>query len=128
VTVIFCRADRKLGELLHELPKNKGGRPRKNLCHDVTGLPSLEELGIGRKQSERCQRVLSVKEEAFEEHLKDLLELQAQPGPVDPVLRLRRLLKSLLRAYGFRAVSVEEVRPAAANPPHDSGSRGDVIT
>jgi hypothetical protein len=37
------------------------------------------------------------------------LELQAQPGPVDPVLRLRRLLKALLRAYGFRCLSVAEV-------------------
>ena len=42
------------------------------------------------------------------------LELQAQPGPVDPVLRLRRVLKALLRAYGFRAVFVEEIRPSAS--------------
>jgi hypothetical protein len=30
-------------------------------------------------------------------------------GPAPPVVRLRRLLKAMLRCYGFRAVSVEEL-------------------
>ncbi|HKI30280.1 MAG TPA: hypothetical protein VKA46_00210 [Gemmataceae bacterium] len=41
-----------------------------------------------------------------------LLELRALPDDDAPaVVRLRQVLKSLLRAYGFRAVSVRDVTP-----------------
>jgi hypothetical protein len=47
------------------------------------------------------------------------LRLRALPDRVPAAVRLRRLLKVLLRGYGFRALAVEEV-PAEA-PAHESG-------
>lgn len=45
------------------------------------------------------------------------LTLRAEParhGEPAPALRLRRLLKLLLRGFGFRCVRAEEIPPAAA--------------
>jgi hypothetical protein len=48
------RQERRLGEMLREMEKNKGGNP--NLLHDATGSgASLTELGIERTQAHRWQ-------------------------------------------------------------------------
>jgi hypothetical protein len=44
------------------------------------------------------------------------LLLEAQPGDVPAILRLRRLLKTLLRGYGFRCISAQELPPAEPTP------------
>ena len=42
------------------------------------------------------------------------LVIRAMPSASDGVIRnLRRLLKSLARAFGFRCVSIEELKPDA---------------
>ncbi len=40
-----------------------------------------------------------------------VIELEALPAPTPAVIRLRRLLKTLLRSYQFRAVSVPKCDP-----------------
>lgn len=49
------------------------------------------------------------------------LTLQAGPGSVPPQVRLRRLLKTLLRGYGFRCLEIVLVPPPPAPAPdhHD---------
>jgi hypothetical protein len=49
------------------------------------------------------------------------LELQAQPGPVPPHVRLRHLLKVAARTCGLRCLSAVEVKPetTAADRPND---------
>jgi hypothetical protein len=42
-----------------------------------------------------------------------LLKLEALPAAVPPVIRLRRLLKTALRTYRFRARSVAQIGPPA---------------
>ena len=44
------------------------------------------------------------------------IEVEALPSEVPATARLKRLLKSMLRAYQLRCVSVEEVRTQAAAP------------
>jgi N6-adenosine-specific RNA methylase IME4 len=56
------RAERRLGELLAGMPKHNGD-PR---SHDVT---RLADLGIGKMDSHRWQRIAAVPEETFEAHL-----------------------------------------------------------
>jgi N6-adenosine-specific RNA methylase IME4 len=56
------RAERRLGELLAGMPKHNGD-PR---SHDVT---RLADLGIGKADSHRWQRVAAIPEATFEEHL-----------------------------------------------------------
>lgn len=39
------------------------------------------------------------------------ITIEAAPGPTPAIARLRRLLKALLRSFGFRCVSVQQSRP-----------------
>ena len=43
------------------------------------------------------------------------LELRPEPGVRDPILALRAALKCLLRTFGLRCVSVEELQPASVD-------------
>lgn len=63
------RAERRLGELLREMPKHKGGRPSENRSHDARGLA---DIGINWTQSSRWQQVASVPEEIFEQHIAEV--------------------------------------------------------
>jgi hypothetical protein len=48
------------------------------------------------------------------------LVIEAQRGQVPPIIRLRHVLKALLRAYNFRALSVRDVPPKL--PPLATGT------
>jgi|DEB0MinimDraft_10_1074344.scaffolds.fasta_scaffold33634_2 phage N-6-adenine-methyltransferase len=67
------RAERKAGELLKQMEKNKGGKPsEKNRGHDVHGIPSLKDLGIHHKQSQRWQQIADLPEESFENKIEEV--------------------------------------------------------
>ena len=66
---IKLRAERKGGELLGEMELSKGAA---TLSHDVTALPTLSELGIGRMQSSRWQLIASLPEETFEAYIAEV--------------------------------------------------------
>lgn len=72
-TEIKVRAERRAGEMLTSMDKNKGGDARKYTpSHDATGVveekgpPTLAELGIHRNESSRWQSLASMSEEHFE--------------------------------------------------------------
>jgi hypothetical protein len=53
------------------------------------------------------------------------LTLQAEPGEVPAIVRLRRFLKAALRTYGLRATEVAEIPANLDNGRHDAkNSRG----
>lgn len=45
-----------------------------------------------------------------------LLVLEAKPDPRPPAARLRRFLKAVLRAAGFRCIEVREITTPATGP------------
>jgi N6-adenosine-specific RNA methylase IME4 len=57
---IKIRAERRLGELLAEMPKNLGGK---------STTDTLSEVGIAHHESSRWQRIASVPVEVFESHI-----------------------------------------------------------
>lgn len=66
---IRLRAERKLGELLRDAPKNPGTRP--NTQHGGTmaappPTPTLTDQGINKKLSARAQKMAAVPEAEFE--------------------------------------------------------------
>lgn len=65
------RAERRMGEMLREMPKNTGGRPSENQSHDVT---SLKDIGIEKMQSHRWQLMASLPDGLFESHLDNAKE------------------------------------------------------
>jgi len=83
---IKLRAERKAGELLAEMEKNKGGRPKKTT--DIVS-PVLADIGVTTKQSSRWQEESTVDEEVFTEwigEVKDKGDEVTQAG----LLRLAR--------------------------------------
>ena len=71
-------AERRAGEILRDMPKNTGGRPARTLKTPdmMSGVlpaperpPSLDDIGVSYKQSERWQAVASVPEERFVEYI-----------------------------------------------------------
>jgi hypothetical protein len=72
---IRVRAERKSGQLLHELPKAKGGNPNlPNRSRVATGWSepeTLTKLGITKRQSSEWQRLAKVPDEEFEKAIAD---------------------------------------------------------
>src|SRR6266849_2992821 len=65
---IKLRAERRLGELLAARPKQDGGDAARARSQAATEVPSrLDELGISKSQSSRCQTIAAVPEPVFEE-------------------------------------------------------------
>jgi len=68
------RTQRRAGELLSELRKHGGGRPRKTHDHSqaVSGHPrTLRELGIATHESHRWQRIASIPADTFERYIAE---------------------------------------------------------
>lgn len=69
---VKLRAERKAGELLAVMEKNRGGGDQKSnhRSHDVIGdAPKLADMGIEPMQSHRWQKIASLPEPAFEEYI-----------------------------------------------------------
>lgn len=67
------RAERKAGALLAEMDKNPGGGDR-STGDGVSPVPTVESLGITKKQSSRWQQEAKVADEAFEKFVNDLVQ------------------------------------------------------
>lgn len=72
---IKLRAERKAGELLAQLERDKGGRPAENSSQPVTSFSQygavLNENDINRQTAHRWQTVASIPEDVFEQHLAE---------------------------------------------------------
>jgi hypothetical protein len=52
------------------------------------------------------------------------LTVEALPDSAPAIIRLRRVIKSLLRAYGFRLLAVVELPEDAKTPPSPESEGG----
>lgn len=68
-TEIKLRAERKAGEYLQGMEKNKGGNP--NLSPDVSSL-KIKDLGISHNQSSKWQKIATIPEGLFEQHIEEI--------------------------------------------------------
>ncbi len=60
------RAERKAGQFLKGMPKNKGASEKRTHGHDV---PTLQELHIEPQESKRWQKIASIPDQKFEQYL-----------------------------------------------------------
>jgi hypothetical protein len=74
---LVARAYRRMGALLLEMPMHQGGRPSDNPLHDVTGLPTLRDIGITRRDAAQAQEIARLPEGVFVAHLD---EVRAHPN------------------------------------------------
>ena len=90
---IKLRAERRGGELLREMEKNKGGWANKESCSNIVlpqdDLPKLADLGIDKMQSSRWQAIAQLPEEVFEEYLAEKIKDKEEITTAD-VLRLAK--------------------------------------
>lgn len=63
---VKIRAERKAGEILSATNKSMGAASKRG---DIVS-PRLEDIGVSKKQSQRWQRVASIPEDVFEDHLE----------------------------------------------------------
>lgn len=77
---IKLRAERKAGEMLAGMEKNKGGRPAEKTAGTMpeVSAPSLAELGMKEDQSRRWQKEASVDDQKFEDYLASCREGQRE--------------------------------------------------
>lgn len=64
---LVVRAQRRFGEFLRDHGPKRGG-DQKSKSHDET-LISLNDLGVDKNESSRCQRLAAIAEAEFEQHL-----------------------------------------------------------
>jgi hypothetical protein len=113
-TEIKLRAERRAGELLAEMEKNKGGgepgvgRAGKNAVPSgdrITAPPTLADLGVSKKQSSEWQKLAGLPENEFEIEVKHA--------------------KARARGVTMNASSIREHQRASASPKtqvQDQGS------
>jgi hypothetical protein len=76
-TEIRLRAQRRIGQLLKEMAKRSERDPgrggdRKSRSHNATVKPkTLDDLGLNKSESSRCQKVADFSEEEFKERTRD---------------------------------------------------------
>lgn len=68
---IKLRAERRAGELLAEMPKNRGTRLGGRTLIPPDDTPRLADVGVSAAQSHRFQAIASLPLQMFEEHIAD---------------------------------------------------------
>ena len=81
IAEIKLRAERRVGELLKDMPKNTGAKGNPGgrgatvvRSHDETAQPKLSDIGISKSQSSRFQQVADLPEDEFEQHIQQTKE------------------------------------------------------
>jgi N6-adenosine-specific RNA methylase IME4 len=75
---IKVRAERRMGELLQKMRKNKGQRLGGNIVLPPDNAPTYAELGIQKIQASRWQRAASLPESLFEAYIRETKERQEE--------------------------------------------------
>lgn len=91
---VKLRAERKAGEALARMDKNRGGQPEQarstpSQTEGVERAPTLAELGLTHKQAMNWQAVADVPEKNFEEHISEA-KAAGEPLTTAGVVRLAR--------------------------------------
>ena len=87
---IQLRAERKAGEFLRDMPKQKPGEYQRS--HDVTVAPSLDDIGISKMQSHRWQLSSELPDEDFEQIIAKTLASDGEltSGAIQVAAKKRR--------------------------------------
>ena len=81
---IKLRAERRLGELIATLPKQDGGDAAQARSQAATEVPPrLDDLGISKSQSSRCQTIAAVPEPVFDQFVAEVREQSRADGKTE---------------------------------------------
>jgi hypothetical protein len=108
---VKIRAERLLGEMLAQTPKNEGGNP--NLTSSKSEpVATLEEIGVDKKLSMRSQQLASVPIQTFE----DALDAQKSEGKeITTTATLRRVIRAMSTGPDWKRLSCAIVSARQGN-------------
>ena len=110
---IVVEATRRMGELLLAAEKNSGARRYPKGTAKQAPPPTLEELGISKKQSAICQDIARLPQEKFREHINAL----KNSGQVITTGALAMAAKEHKRKTRPVVMDVQHFQPAEADSP-----------
>lgn len=125
-TEIRLRAERRAGELLREMEKNKGARgggkknaPRGRVVEPRDTAPKLSDIGITKSQSSKWQRLAELEESAFEAKVER--GKRKAISAVDGTAKLERVEKRALDEARVRSLvpRAGRYRTLVVDPPWD---------
>lgn len=94
---IKVRAERKLGEMTRDMPKQDGGDAMRARSHSVTEVvapPSYADLGLDKMAVSRWQAIASVPEAQFEEFIANVKAAQEEITTVAIVREAQKIKRS----------------------------------
>ncbi len=80
ITTIRLEAERRLGEFLRSMPRNKGGRKTKKPVRGQDGLPTLKELGFTRNQASLWGQLAAIPKGEFRRVVDLLIQEERELG------------------------------------------------
>ena len=116
-SALKIQAERKLGELLQQLPLAKGGQGNQhskadpNRLQHANGSVTLSDLGVTPWDSSRSQKIASLPKEKFDEYLRDSVESEREPS-TSALLRLAKQHDAIERtkSQGKKTGVVKDLR------------------
>jgi site-specific DNA-methyltransferase (adenine-specific) len=98
-------AERKIGEILSEIEKNKGGQAEHSSYRspEVTSrIETLNDLGISKMQSFKYQSIASIPEPIFQDHITSVMSEEDLELTSIGLLRIAKQLKLDEKLQGLR--------------------------
>ena len=125
---IKIRAERRAGELLGVMEKNKGGGDHRSehRSHDATGdMPTLSDLDITKSQSSRWQKIATISIQLFERFITDTRS-KGKELTSAKALKLQRQTEAQSSNGSPVVIDVEpgKYRTIYADPPWKYGNQG----
>jgi hypothetical protein len=111
-TAIRFRAERRLGQLLKEQPKNQGTLKRGSAVPERNhGTPTLAQMGIDKKLSMTAQKLADVPDKEFDDAVDTAIAAAVELSPADVLKSRKRKAKTEKDLQDAREAEV--VIPAA---------------
>jgi N6-adenosine-specific RNA methylase IME4 len=129
---VKLRAERLLGELLAEMPKNKGAAETR--LHSATASPSYAEQGIEKTAAHRWQCLAKVPTEDFESHVVQLRDAGKEITTAGALRLAKKLQQPGQQETPTKGGRIEDLHEAVkrglkwgtiyADPPWQYGNQG----
>lgn len=108
---IRLEAERRAGEILAEMDRQKRGRPEKTSAEPTFSSPKLADLGVTRQQASDWTKMAKVPAEVFEAHLTEAIAAN-EPLTTKGVVQVARQIMKAERAAEPKPIIQPETVPA----------------
>jgi hypothetical protein len=94
IAEIKIRAERRAGEMLKEMPREKPGEYQKSNDSTFDKKPSLDEIGVTKSESSSWQRIADIPEDIFEQHIAEVKDEKKELTTAGTLKLVKEIKKS----------------------------------